>query len=234
MAISDQLARASLNLSRLTEKLKNCEPPNWDGIEHPDYAAALEIMNDGIPLVWVPRAAVVGRLMRAADYESRAQILAQERLDIADDCSRVLDQVGAPDLEHLMGLAAEAVRALRDGYCAPAQSLAKDVVDTWLRDAARRGVVFDPVSDYGFYRLIGGQLEPVTGGTRFTELKAAGVLAPVAPALARFNHGDPVLPRFSRHASAHDARPEHYTNANAVVAVMLMTSALRQSDELGW
>jgi len=45
---------------------------------------------------------------------------------------------------------------------------------------------------------------------------------------------NPKPEQFGRHATAHAAYPEQYTPANAVIAVMLMTSVPRQSGESGW
>ena len=80
---------AGLSL-KFAEKLENAVPSNWDGIDLLDYLSAMDVMNEGIPLVWVPRSAVVAQLVAAADYQSRAQILAGARLDIAADCEAAL------------------------------------------------------------------------------------------------------------------------------------------------
>jgi hypothetical protein len=43
-----------------------------------------------------------------------------------------------------------------------------------------------------------------------------------------------VPPEFGRHATAHAAGPEQYSDANAVIAVMLAASVLWQSQASGW
>jgi hypothetical protein len=51
---------------------------------------------------------------------------------------------------------------------------------------------------------------------------------------ADFGPSEPTPRRYGRHATAHSARPEQYTTANAVVAVMLAASVLRQAESSGW
>jgi hypothetical protein len=237
----EQLFRSlSLNFGRVIPpevlaRLRDSVPPNWQGLEDPDWSAALEIMNGGIPLIWVPRSAIVGSLTKAGNAESRREILDHGRQDIADDCSAVLAEVTAPGLVPLAGLAADAARALRDGHCAAAQALAANVFDTWLRDVIRRGVLFTPErKGKGFYGNIRRQIKPVTDDVRISELKASGALTPVLMALAWFTPGDPIPAQFARHATAHGAGPEQYTDVNAVIAVMLTTSVLRQAQASGW
>ncbi len=230
--LSDLAARSFAPVfSRLAEAV----PENWRDIPYPCLDAALHLMNDGIPLIWVPRSSVVAQLMQASGAAGRAEVLAQARRDVADDCSAVLADITAPHLAPLAVMAAEAVRTLRDGYCAGAQALATSVFDTWLRLMVRRSILFDPPPKrIGFYPNVVRQIEPVSGDLPVVHLRAAGALAPVLLALARFFPGDEALTHFARHATVHAAIPEHYTDANAVVAVMLMTSALRQAQASGW
>jgi hypothetical protein len=233
---------AAKSLARLVEplhgvfsRLAEAVPENWRDIPDPDYDAALDMMNDGIPLIWVPRSSIVAQLMQARGAADRGKVLAQARQDVADDCSAVLADITAPHLSLLAIMAAEAVRTLRDGYCAGAQALATDVFDTWLQLMVRGSILFDPPPKrIGFYPNVVRQIKPVSGDLPIVHLRPAGALAPVLLALARFFPGDEALTHFARHATVHAAIPEHYTDANAVVAVMLMTSALRQAQASGW
>jgi hypothetical protein len=226
---------AAKSLAPVVSRLAEAVPENWRDIPYPCLDATLHLMNDGIPLIWVPRSSVVAQLVQASGAAGRAEVLAEARQDVADDCSAVLADVTAPHLAPLAVMAAEAVRTLRDGHCAGAQALATDVFDTWLQLMVRRSILFDPPRRrIGFYLNVVRQIEPVSGDLPIVHLRAAGALAPVLLALARFFPGDEALTHFARHATVHAAIPEHYTEANAVVAVMLMTSALRQAQASGW
>jgi hypothetical protein len=224
------------SLKRLADTLRESVPPNWRDLADPDYEAALRIMNGGIPLIWVPRSSIVERLMQTEDALAREEILSLARQDIASDCLTVLAEITIEDLQPLTRLAAQAAVALRGEYSAPAQALAANVLDTWLRAAVRRGILFKPVSErFRFYENVRRQITLVSMDLEIVKLKPSGALAPVFLALEHFDSQiNPRPEHFGRHATAHAAYPEQYTAANAVIAVMLMTSVLRQADASGW
>jgi hypothetical protein len=209
-------------------------PPNWREGPEPDLDKAIEVMTEGIPLIWVPRGAIIAELLQAADIDTRDGVLKARRTDIAEDCLTVLGQIADAGLKPLAGLAADAARALRDGYEAPAQALAANVFDTWLRDAARHGVLFTLGAGRWKYPKVRSQIKPVDDATKLAKLQEECAMAPALAALADFLPSDPTPRRYGRHATAHSARPEQYTTANAVVAVMLATSLLRQAESSGW
>ncbi len=161
------------------ERLREAVPPNWVAIEDSDWdvdwTAALETMNEGIPLIWVPGPAIVGRLLKAGSAEERLVVLVESRQAIASDCAAVLAEVTAADLLPLAGLAADSVRALRDGHCAASQALSANIFDTWLRGVVRRGVLFTLPSGARFgYRGVLRQMHPVDGGVRARRAEGVG------------------------------------------------------------
>src|SRR5258708_11371042 len=207
-------------------------PPNWP--DDPDRETPLEIMNAGIRLIWVPRSDIVERLTTAGNADARGAILGQTAQEIVDDCEAVLADVTAPDLQPLASLAGAAGRALRDGHGAASQALAANVFDTWLRDAARRGVVFIPPKGYFRYPHVVRQMKPLASEVRIRDLRELGVQASILAALRDFGPGDAIPAEVGRHPTAHAAGPEQYTDVNAVIALMLTTSVLRQAQASGW
>jgi hypothetical protein len=225
--------QSAVDWSEVFRPLREALPANWP--DDPDWGAALEIMNEGIPLMWVPREEIVVALMRAADGASRRDLLVRRRARITADCRAALAEVEAAELLPLAGLASDACRALAAGHRAASQALSANVFDTWLHQAARRGVrVSLPASGWFSYTKVRGQLEPLSGDVTIRDLRAEGSLAPALMALATFNPGGTVPAEFSRHATAHAAGPEQYSDANAVIALMLATSVLRQTEASGW
>lgn len=211
-------------------------PSNWEQMPDPDIDAAISvIVDEGIPLVWVPRPAIVAELVAAADAEARDEILLASREEITEDCLAVLGEITASELKPLAELAVEAVAALRDGHGSGAQALAGNIFDTLLRDAIRRGVIFaGPPGGYFKYDKVRKQIIPVSDDTLIRRFRADCVLSAALPALEPYDPSDPPPARFIRHATAHCARPEQYTPVNAVIAVMLMTSMLREAQASGW
>jgi hypothetical protein len=215
---------------------KDWFPRNWENVPDLDIGAAMDIiLDEGIPLVWVPRPAIVAELVSAADADARDGILLSSRDDIAIDCLAVLGEVTAPELKSLAELAAEAVSALRGGHGSGAQALAGNVFDTLLRDAARRGVAFSgPPVGYFKYDKVRKQITPVSDDTAIRRFRPDCVLSAALAALEKYDPSDPPPARFVRHATAHRACPAQYTPVNAIVAVMLAASMLREAQASGW
>jgi hypothetical protein len=193
------------------------------------------ILDEGIPLVWVPRPAIVAELVGAAGADVRDSILLSSRDDIAIDCLTVLGEVTAPELKPLAELAAETVSALRGGHGSSAQALAGNIFDTLLHDAARRGVVFAaPPVGYFKYDKVRKQITPVSDDTAIRRFRPDCVLSAALAALEKYDPSDPPPARFVRHATAHRACPAQYTPVNAIVAVMLVASMLREAHASDW
>ena len=211
-------------------------PRNWGDVPDLDVGTAMGIiLDEGVPLVWVPRPAIVAELVSAADADARDGILLSSRDDLAIDCLTLLGEVTDPELKPLAELAAEAVSALRGGHSSSAQALATNVFDTLLRYATRRGVIFGgPPVGYFKYDKVQKQITPVSDDTAIRRFRPDCVLSAALAALENYDPSDPPPARFVRHATAHRACPAQYTPVNAVVAVMLVASMLREAQASGW
>jgi hypothetical protein len=208
-------------------------PVNWRDRADISLTAAMAALEEGVPLIWVPRGGIVAELAACENSAARDAVLVRERLAIAADCAAVIGEVDRADLAPLLPLAMEVTDAVQAGLLSAGQALAANVFDTWLRDATARGLAFRPGKG-GVYRNALGQIGPVSDETLLAELHQICALTPVVVALEVFWSGQPVPGRFSRHATAHRAGPEQYTEPNAITAMMLMASLLRESQESGW
>ena len=184
--------------------------------------------------MWVPRPQIVTELVEASGAPARRAVLVASASEIASDCLAVLAEVNAPDLKDLADLAAEAADTLRMGKPGSAQALAANVFDTLLHDVCRRAVILQPVPANGWYRKVRDQIEPVGDGTLIGELRHTCVLAAALPALQSYWPGDPSPEEYACHATAHGASRIQYSDVNAVIAVMLTTSMLREAQESSW
>jgi hypothetical protein len=193
------------------------------------------MQDEGIPLAWVPRAEIVVDLTAAPDAGTRDTILVARMPEIVEDCRQRLAEVLEADLQHLNGLAGDALRALEQANPTAAQALAANVFDTLLRDVRHRGRLFAGSTGRFKYQHVTSGITPVSDETLVGVYRVTCVLTPVLKALAEFNfETDPVPGRFTRHATAHRAGTTQYTPANAVIAIMLATSLLREAQESGW
>jgi len=199
-------------------------PANWpDGLDLRDAVSI--VTDDGIPLVWVPRATIVTAVLEAPDRAARVQVLLARQGDLLSDCDRVLAEVSEPTLAGDVALAGQAVAALRDGHPGAAQALAAAVLESAVSaqvngtSAVRDQVRIDDVEDIAL-----------------VDLRLRVAMAPLEPFFRNFTPGKTPEhrrpPGPNRHLTVHAATPEHLSEANAVVAVLLLVSVVRALADL--
>lgn len=109
-------------------------PPNWKGVRHPDFGTIEAILLDeGIPLAWIPSQAVLQALFDAPDAAARRRIIGRRWGSVVSDCEVVLSEVSHPTLQRHQPFAVDVVQALRDGHVSAAQALAANLLDSVLR-----------------------------------------------------------------------------------------------------
>jgi len=207
-------------------------PANWRDKPSLSLDTALQVINEGVPLIWVPRAVIVSDLLYIRSIEDRLNLLTEMMTAISQDCLAVLSEITDPEVRELVPMASAAARALGGGHPWPAQALAGNVLDTWMRDAAGRGV-FGAIRERNLYGQVADKIHAVSDDTTLEFFREVCVLAPVAVALSQYRPSDPVPVRFNRHATAHRVGHEQYSLANAVIGVMLVSSVLREAEESG-
>jgi hypothetical protein len=223
----------------LAEWARRQMPGNWHEIPVDVLVKAREVIKtEGIPLAWVPRPEVVTELVEAADRDARYSILAARRREIAEDCIAVLKEVTRDQLQVLVRYTSEAAQDLGDGRLLGAQSAANCLLDTLMYDLTIRGHIFTR-GNTGLYRAYKEHIEKLEDEESVRWFRVGCTLLPLMPVLKSFDGSKGAIPEkiptdFNRHASTHRVDPLQYTETNAVVAVMLMTSLLRETQETGW
>jgi len=201
-----------LDWQQLRERLNLWIPLNLRDI--PDLAAAAQLsLDEGLPLAWVPRGAIVDALLASGTPQERALILDERCTEILDDCEAVLVDIPHEWAKECLA----AISALRAGFDGPAQSHAGNIIDSIVlrllgkdgrdRAKARAGEPFDDVP----LRLASESL----------------TLRPLYRAFVPWWPDRSARPpdHFARHATAHAVgHPGLFHRRHALVAVMLATS----------
>lgn len=209
-------------LMAMLERLRESLPPNWPSDIDIENVTTI-VQDDGLPLVWVPRAAIVTELLAAPDRAARIDILLSHTDELAEDCRTVLGDVSHESLSGQLPLAVKALDAYEEGHYEAAQALAVTITETAVARAlgnkyaeVKQKVLFDPEF------------------VRFTDMRLRAALAPIGPFYTTWyaSSGTPVPAALSRHVTVHQADRQHYTRGNATVAVLLVTSVLRALQEL--
>ncbi|MFI2764758.1 hypothetical protein ACH5A3_38945 [Streptomyces echinatus] len=229
------LSTAVAPLQSVLERLDAMMPENWQG-QRLAYKDMVRLMQEGVPLAWVPPADVIRHLLAAQDVACRVEILDDRRTEILASCSKVLDTVTDERFAAQRTLLEECVRMLEGGMFSGAQALAANVWDTLVRALAFANPAW--LTDKGWWpgyskisqRVPSVDIDEATIG----QFRKAAVFLPFATTLEEFRGQDPVPDGFNRHATAHAAGAVQYTAANAVIALMLAVSVLREIDDQGY
>ena len=102
-----------------------------------------------------------------------------------------------------------------------------------MQEAVDRGVfgAWNRKSRKSIYTHVKENVPHLSDDTVVEQFRRACVLAPVALALEDFWSPNPPPVIFNRHATAHRVGHDQYTEANAIVSVMLISSILREAEE---
>jgi hypothetical protein len=199
-------------------------PENWEGVDRPTTdVIELIVVDEGIPLAWVPGTDTLQAILGAPTATRRRQIIGKRWKHIASDCEAVLGEIEHKNLQCHLPYAMEIACALREGHTAAAQALAANLLDSILRRNFEQN-----------------QRKEVTtnkkGGKRYDfeahHIRSAFTLPAVWRAYAEYwqHQGDPIPRTFGRHPSAHAVSRTQYSRVNAVIALMLVTSLLMLLD----
>ncbi|MEU6025179.1 hypothetical protein [Micromonospora sp. NPDC047134] len=212
---------SKISFPDFAELMRRHLPGNWhgaigDGVKSMDL---FELARAGWPSAWVPGPKVLRALALAAPAE-RGQVLCENEDHVLDGCDIALAEVVSGPSQVQASLLSQAVAAARQGYHAPAQALAASVIDTVIRES---------VSTWrGYADWL--RLHPDDDDFAIGQMRYMTAMAPLRPALKRFfpEKGHPVPEAFNRHASTHAVGEVQYTRTNALVAVLLAVSIVRE------
>lgn len=210
-------------ISELTKGLKLGRPhlpSNWRHVEtEPDDLEdeVRAILEEGIPLAWVPSARVIELLLAAPDSSSRRRVISNNHKGILTSCERLVSRLSQKRALLYGDMVRKAINALRDGHVEAAQSLATNVLDTLLTQHSK-DALNAPL----------GVVTNVTSYKKFRKQSWRLTLAvhPVTTVMSgRYTVGDRP-DGYRRNATAHAITRHQYNRINATLAIMNATSVL--------
>lgn len=197
------------------------------GIDEGDLESVSEVLHDGIPLFWVPRARIAARLIAAPTSAARRAVIGHELSAITEDCLEILDLVSNRNYLYEADRLREAADLLAT-HPAAAQALATTTLDSMMYRIARaKDVVFTLVTSTGGRAKSGHEEETRAKLQRDLGKRGSFALAPVRPIYQQFRPREEEIPRaLNKHASFHRVHPFQYSRRNAAIALMLGSSVL--------
>lgn len=205
-------------ISKVRTAVDSLLPPNWRGgdVQIPEDLEAL-LLDEGLPLAWVPPQPVLIKIFAAGSAGDRRRIVGSSWRSIATACLSELEGIENADLVEYAEFAVEAAESLRDGRTRASQALSANLLDSVLRRSfskesrkALTGQADRPNIDVYPMRLA-----VVIGGIWGSH----GEYRPL--------RGDAIPRRYSRHASAHGVSRRQYSRVNAVIALMHVVGLLK-------
>ena len=208
----------SLNLASIN--VGNAHPPNLRSADLPLEELERLIYSEGLPLAATVRRRTLEEVRTASSEAMRRQIIARRWRSILTDCLRTINE--ASPLQADGAFALEAIEAARAGYFAAAQSLAMNHTDMLLGRHLME-----------YYKALSGaqntkRKKKIQIDYRSLSLPAWFALAPTWHLYAYFSseEGTPIPRTLGRHPTTHAVSPKQFTRANAVLAVMHLTSII--------
>lgn len=235
LVLAAELARRAMaaavgqfDFAAISRSLARALPRNWRPLSALEWKKLPEVAVDhGIPITWVPRRELLVQVLAAADRAERVQLLIEHEGVILADCAACLEECTEPSLADEVTLARRALEAFQDGHAETAQSLAVEVANgliTAIIEEYRPGASTYPVA-----RELAAQFDLEVS---LANLRWLATLAPVNAFYRKWDgrRRDPVPAALNRHVHGHRPRLCHYRKDNALLAVMLMTSLLREQQ----
>ncbi|MFD7407754.1 hypothetical protein ACFV7R_35000 [Streptomyces sp. NPDC059866] len=221
--LADTVAKAQRVLERVV-------PSNWLG-ESLDYDAMPPILEGGTPLAWVPSAPIIRQLLAAPDAQARAQALEENTEEIVASCREALSAVSQPGLRQQAAMLEDCLTMVEASTLGGAQALAASVWDTVYRGVWRAEPALKTAGFFK-YKDVAKKLPKIDlDDSTLLQFRQACVFAPFVKACEDFHDSHPVPTVFNRHATAHAAGSTQYSRANALTALMLAVSLLRELEQ---
>jgi hypothetical protein len=225
----------------LRSALGMTRPPNWWGIGIDGMRLFDLSRNHGIPLAWVPRQEIIKALAAATDRAALESVLRARADDIIADCVAALDECVDDVLGEDVWLANRAIAAFCQGHHEAALALAVSLGEplaNWASIPRVRSFGSQEQRDawpkmlQRKYTLAAVLLAQDPPDGRFGFISQI-VMAPIPSFFAPFRreNGDTAPATLSRHVVAHRPTREHFSVVNSLVAIMLVTSILRQQED---
>lgn len=228
-ALQGQLTRVfgEIDFDAIKRAMERGCPPNWGGVEvDRSLSALVEITEAGLPTAWVPRASVLQELIAAKDAH-RPAVFGRHRQEVIEDCRAVLAEVTSTALAEYVEALDEALDVAKVEKLRATQALAGSVFDTILRHTIK------PARISGYYKRVKTEISARHENASIAELRWGLVHVPAVIALNMFDpsKGDPIPKNFNRHACAHAVGRAQYTPANAVIALAITASMIREAHQ---
>jgi hypothetical protein len=238
----DVLEKAQGNAA-LWLALDMSRPKNWQGTGIKPNRILDVAKESGIPVAWVPPADVLKELASEAPAD-RMAVIRSHAGEIITQCDQLLSECRDNWLGDKPALVGHAIAALKAGHHEAAMALAVSVGEELaLWASVPHVLMFNSVEEQDAwtrmrrrnnYKLAETELAAVGTQRELSrvEILRHALIAPIPKFFAPFyaRPGETIPATVSRHATVHKPTLKHLSSDNALLAIMLVVSILREQQ----
>lgn len=239
---ADVLEKAKTNRA-LSAALRLIRPKNWRGCGlRPEQILPVAV-DGGIPVVWVPPISVLKALVAAAPVDRMGVLMASEA-EVVAQCRLLLEECSDSWVSEMRTLIGRSLDAYQAGFHEAAMALAVAIgeplalwasvprVQTFENSQAEQD--WEAKRKKSKYML--AKLELAAAGPdapKPVRAKRKALIAPIPKFFTPFyaEQDEKIPDTVSRHATVHQPTIEHLSKENALLAVMLCVSLLREQQD---
>jgi len=222
-------AKFAANFAEWTAQWRSTLPPNWNcSSDRITIRRFVEIaQTDGLPIAWIPRGELVVELFEADNRDERVKVVVHNDTRVIQDCEEALEDSAQPRLDELRRLALAGIAAYRQGHFEAAQALEVLLAESLILDFIRED------RKKGSYQRAQAAAE-IDGRTSVMAFREAIAMAPISHFFAYVSRtsADPPPSWPNRQASVHFPTAGQYSQANALIVIMLVASLAREVEQL--
>ncbi len=214
-------------------------PDNWlDSGLTPEAALSIAV-ESGIPVCWVPPPQVLTQLAEA-DPDDRMDVLRANEASVLELCASLIEESDDPAIRDTQTLTRRSLSAYTDGHHEAAMALAITVAERLTIEVTKRQLnFFDTAAEQAAYvKAVRSEYKRAEQLLKYLASHKDGrgwfmywraLLQPVPKFFTPYypDQGDPIPETTSRHAAVHNPTVEHLSKENALIALTLCTSLLR-------
>lgn len=208
------------SIRALADGMRGVWPRNLDGADFDIDQLKSLMMDEGLPIAWVPRPETIALISEVDTPAARRAIYGRRWRGIVADCEALADRMNSVATSPYLRFLRAVMASLRAGHSEAAQALAATTLDTAVKQFFDRAAYKEWI---GAHSRIDPSELPVRRFFIFCQLWGIHRHFQV-------QNGDPVPGTFNRHGSVHAVSHRQYSRLNAVLALAHLTSLLWAID----
>ncbi|TKS96136.1 hypothetical protein [Streptomyces lasalocidi] len=234
MPAEKDLINAAASLQSMLEGLNSGMPHNWQ-TERLLYRDMIRVAAAGVPLAWVPPADVIRWLLAAGNESSRLKVIEDCSSDILASCHAALKAASGDQISTKRELLEECVFMAEQGMWPGVQALAVNASYSLVHQIFIRDPEWLTAGNaYDFTNVVSDGCHTEFDASISDCFRKAALFLPFARVLDNSGAHRTASMGLNWHSTVIEVNPTQYSKCNALIALMLAVSVLREIHNCGY